>query len=153
MSKSKVRVGDVYEVCLPSGFSYVHVTARNKMLGVLIRVLSGIYDKPIPQFQELVSAQELYFTYMFVADFSKENGLRYIANVFIKECEVHPLMRDGIRDPATGRVNVWRLWDGEKEWRIGDLNESQKTLSLRQIWNCEILKRRIVDAWLPCHEI
>ena len=36
-----------------------------------------------------------------------------------------PLFRAGaIPNPQTGKVDNWYLWDGEKEWRVGEITES-----------------------------
>ncbi len=63
-----------------------------------------------------------------------------------------PLFRTGVIDPATGKVKVWWLWDGEKEWRVNDITLEQRKLPLRGIWNNTLLIERIEQGWLPSND-
>ncbi|WP_176536262.1 hypothetical protein [Rhizobium sp. L9] len=44
---------------------------------------------------------------------------------------------------------MWWLWDGEKEWRIGQLSAEQHQLSIRGVWNDTLLVERIEFGWTP----
>jgi hypothetical protein len=52
-------------------------------------------------------------------------------------------------DPSTGKVKVWWLWDGEREWQVGELTEEQRGLSFREVWNDTLLIERIESGWTP----
>jgi len=65
------------------------------------------------------------------------------------EAQSFPVFRAGVQDPVTGRVDVWRLLDGEREWRVGRLSEDQRRLPIRGIWNDTLLIERIVSDWTP----
>jgi len=41
----------------------------------------------------------------------------------------------------------WWLWDGEKEWKIGELQPGMNALPPRAIINDTLLVERIVSAW------
>lgn len=60
-----------------------------------------------------------------------------------------PIFRNGARDPATNTVNVWWLWDGEKEWRVGSLKSAQRSLPLLRIVNDTALIEMIETAYNP----
>jgi hypothetical protein len=65
------------------------------------------------------------------------------------EAAEFPIFRAGVADPKTGKVNVWWLWDGEREWRVGTLTPEQRRLSFRAVWNDTMLIDRIVAGWRP----
>ena len=50
-------------------------------------------------------------------------------------------------DPQTGKVAIWWLWDGEKEWRVGSLDAKQRKLPIRSVWNDTMLIERIDAGW------
>jgi hypothetical protein len=60
-----------------------------------------------------------------------------------------PLFKNGFIDKDGNRVGPWWLWDGEKSWRVGDLNSEQKKLSDLGIWNDTLLIERIEQGWGP----
>ncbi|MCV9942664.1 MULTISPECIES: hypothetical protein [unclassified Rhizobium] len=57
--------------------------------------------------------------------------------------------RAGTIDPATRKVGVWWLWDGENELQIGQLTTEQRHLSIRGVWNDMLLIERIESGWTP----
>jgi regulator of RNase E activity RraB len=54
----------------------------------------------------------------------------------------------GSRDKS-GRVLDWWLYDGNREWRIGQLSPGQERLSIAAIWNDTLLIDRIMSGWAP----
>ena len=59
------------------------------------------------------------------------------------------LVRGGVIDPSTRKVKVWWLWDGEKEWRVGEITAEQRGLPIRGVWNDTLLIERIESGWTP----
>ncbi len=73
-----------------------------------------------------------------------------VANVALpSDAQKFPTFRAGVVDPATRKVGVWWLWDGEKEWRVGQLTVEQRCLSIRGVWNDTLLIERIESGWTP----
>ncbi len=70
-----------------------------------------------------------------------------------ERCRPFPLFKDGIEDTKTGRVSVWWLWDGEREWRVGELTPDQYNLPIRATLNDTMLIQRIVEGWSPADEV
>jgi hypothetical protein len=60
-----------------------------------------------------------------------------------------PLFRAGVIDPATKKVELWWIWDGEKEWQIGSLTEEQRKFPIRGVWNDTYLIEKIESGWTP----
>ena len=60
-----------------------------------------------------------------------------------------PIFRTGVEDPETRKVKVWWFWDGDKEWKVGDITPEQRKLPLRGNWNDTLLIERIEADWTP----
>jgi len=52
-------------------------------------------------------------------------------------------------NPVTRKVDVWWLWDGQEEWKVGDLTAEQRRLSIRGVWNDTLLRDRLESGWRP----
>jgi hypothetical protein len=73
---------------------------------------------------------------------------RIVFNAAISEsAKVFPIFRTGMVDPTSGRVEVWWLWDGDKEWRVGQLTPEQRRFPIRGVINDALLKERISSSW------
>ena len=57
-----------------------------------------------------------------------------------------PVFRTGTPNKE-GRVEVWWLWDGEKEWKIGRLKPGMEKYPIRGVWNDALLIKRISEGW------
>ncbi len=56
-----------------------------------------------------------------------------------------PLFRTGVPNPATGEVETWWFWDGEREWRVGSISDEQQSMPIREILTLPTLVERIED--------
>ena len=147
------RLGDIVQVSTTNGFAYAQLTHRNPMMGFLLRILPGLYPKPLTNFTEKVCEKELYHTFVFREDLTEPPVTSIVGHEPVPErCRAFPLFRTGVRDPKTSRVPTWWLWDGNVSWPIGTLIDEQRHLSLRQIWNYKILADRAGRGWLPTDE-
>ncbi len=145
----KPKVGDVVRIATNKGFAYAQLSHMNKLCGCLLRIFEGFFPNctSIPNVQEL---SEAYQTYVFPEDLFAKDCVQIIGNQPLrKEFIEHPLMRAGVRDPKTGKVADWWLWDGTQEWLVGPLTDEMRCLSLRQIWVYTILVNRIEAGWKP----
>ncbi|KKQ94781.1 MAG: hypothetical protein UT18_C0007G0037 [candidate division CPR2 bacterium GW2011_GWC2_39_10] len=60
-----------------------------------------------------------------------------------------PLFRARGGIDTDGKVVSWWLWDGEKEWKIGNLTPEQRKLPIREVINDTLLIERIESGWKP----
>lgn len=150
MARKRAKVGDVIRIATANGYAYAQFTRRDPLLGCMIRVLPGLYPEPLTDLAAKVSERELYHTLLFEDDLHEAPVVTVAGNEPVPEwCRAYPLFRTGLRDPRTGRVATWWLWDGTKEWPIGMLTEEQRSLSLRQVWTYNILADRVARSWMP----
>jgi hypothetical protein len=154
MSKRKPNLGDIVQIRTSKGYAYAQLTHKHHMFGYLLRILPGFFAEPVTDFAPLVMEPELYHAFVFKDDLFQPPVAMIVGNAPVPErSRALPLFRNGIRNPATGRVDDWWLWDGRKEWRIGELREDQRTLSLLEILNSDILRKRIENGSMPANEM
>lgn len=144
-----IRKGDVFAIWADSGKACFQFVAKISPMGSLIRVLPGTYDSE-PDLDVLVEERTNFWIF-FPVSAALKNGTITKA----KGCPipVHskdtPTFRTGVVDPATRRVGTWWFWDGESEWKVGEITEEQRRFPIRGTWNDTLLVQRIEEGWLP----
>jgi hypothetical protein len=147
---ARVKVGDVFELSTDRGLVYAQCTHRHPMYGELVRVLPGFFEKRPEEFAELVGRPTKFCTFFPLQAAATKRVVIVVANEPVPpEAQAFPVFRAGVVNPATGKVDVWWLWDGEKEWRVGRLSDEQRRLPIRGVWNDTLLIERIVSDWTP----
>lgn len=151
------QIGDIVEIKTPKGLAYAQYTHKHDeppKYGALIRVLPGLYKSRPSEFSELVQQTERFFVFFPLGAAVARGIVTIVAHEEVpKRCRPFPLFRDGVKNPATGRVETWWLWDGEREWKVGDLKPEQYNLPIRAVWNDTLLIQRIVEGWSPVDEV
>jgi hypothetical protein len=151
--KKKLQVGDIIEISTAKGLSYSQVSHNHARYGALLRVLPGFFKSRPSDFVKLAGEPETFVTF-----FPLQAAVNRRIFDLVGRCPVpdfakpFPLFRTGVEDPATLKVKVWWLWDGEKEWKVGDITPEQRKLPLRGIWNDTLLIERIESGWTPSND-
>lgn len=144
-----IKIGDVFVIATTSGKAYFQFVKKIPPMGSLIRVLPGTYHDE-PDLDVLVE-EKTNFWIFFPASAALKQGIIQKAN----SCTVPthsketPTFRAGVVDPSTGRVDAWWFWNGEKEWKVGEITEEQRKFPIRGTWNDTLLVQRIEEGWLP----
>jgi hypothetical protein len=142
-SAKRAKLGDILEIATPRGYGYCQYTHKHPEMGQLIRVLPGLYEARPNDPSALASLAERYFIFFPVSLAVSRDLVRIVANATIPTHAIpFPLFK-------SGRPHKWWLWDGEREWRIGELLPDQRKLSVRQVWGPAILASRIADLGGP----
>lgn len=152
-NNKKPKVGDVVIITTSKGYAYAQLTHVNKLFGYLIRVYPQLHSRPVKEVCQITERPEAYSTFIHRLDFYAEPHITIIASCPIRpESTVFPMFRDGIKDPAIGKVERWWLWDGEVSTPVGELTEDMKRLSIREMDNYETLIAKIEAGWMPSME-
>jgi hypothetical protein len=144
-NRKRARLGDVLEIGTPAGLAYFQYTHQHQTYGGLIRVLPGTYEErpTAGRLSELVRRRERFVVFFPVRAAANRGLVSVVANEPIPpHAQSFPLFK-------SGRPGNWWLWDGEHEWRIGELTAEQRTLPTRGIWNDTMLASRIASGWSP----
>ena len=151
------RIGDIVEIPTPKGLAYAqytHLHDRPPHYGELIRVLPGLYELRPSDWGAIASQNERFFAFFPLRAALARRIVSVVAHAEVPErCKDFPVFRTGTRNPATGRVDVWWLWDGDREWRVRVLTPEQLELPIRGVWNDTLLIGRIVEGWSPRDEV
>jgi hypothetical protein len=147
---AKLKIGDIVEIPTSKGFSYAQYSHKHKQYGALLRVFWGSYNVRPCEFDEVVHGG-VRFMCFFPLSAAIDMGIFSVVGNFplSEDAKKFPIFRAGVVDPATGKVGVWWLWDGEREWPISELTAEQRKLSIRGVWNDTILVERIESGWTP----
>lgn len=148
----RVKLGDVFEIETSVGMAYFQVTYNHReppKYGYLIRVLKelNITEDIIC---EKTQNEERFFVFFPVGAALNRKIIRKICNCPIPQhANSFPVLRIPGNIALGGKVLDWRIWDGQKRYRIESLSDEQKRLSLGEIWNDTMLIRRIETGWKP----
>src|SRR5580698_8667348 len=113
----KPKIGDVIEIKVDSYFAYALYTHQHKMFGALIRVFERKFPARPNHFEALVDSAVLFETFFPLREAVRRGCVAIVANVAVPQnLRDFPLFRDGVRNPTTGKVAIWWLWDGVREW-------------------------------------
>jgi hypothetical protein len=150
----KPRTGDIFEVPTEAGLAYVQYTHEHPDQGTLIRVLPGIFPKRTDDVCALAERDSVFVSFCPI-DIGVEQGWVPVGNCPVpKSARPFPLFRYGITSPVPGKVGVWKvavwkLWDGDKLERIGDLTPEQRKLPIYGIFAPSMIAERIAAGWTP----
>jgi Regulator of ribonuclease activity B len=148
--KKKPSIGDIVEIRTPKGIAYGQYTHWQDLYGELIRILPGLYDHRPESFSELGRSKELYFTFFPLGAAASRDMVEIVTNELVPTSAVKfPLMRIPGAITSEGKVLNWEIWNGETGWRVKELTEDQKLLSITGIWDLALLVERIVLGWRP----
>lgn len=152
MAKAKAvkpKIGDIFEVPTSAGLAYVQYTHEHPEQGTLIRVLPGIFPKRTDDVCALARSDSVFLAFCPI-DMGVRKGWVPVGNCPVPEsARPFPLFRYGIPSPVTKKVAVWKLWDGEKLERIGDLTPEQRKLPIFGIDPPSLVAERIAAGWTP----
>ena len=146
-----MKIGDVFSIQTAKGKAYFQYTAKNQLMGPLIRVLPGTYSTDFSREKLIILVEEHtnFWVFFHISSALKLGIVQKIGNFSIPQhSRQFPLFRSGPPDKS-GHVPNWWLWDGEKSWMIGNLTEEQRKLPIRSAWNDTMLVKRIEQDWLP----
>ena len=147
---ANLKIGDVVEIITSKGLAYAQYAHKHKQYGAMLRVFRRIFVSRPSEIPELVESEPAFMCF-FPLGAAVDKGIVAI----VEHCALpsnalrFPVFRAGVVDPSTSKVAVWWLWDGEKEWTVGELSEEQRKLSIRGVWNDALLVQRIESGWTP----
>lgn len=147
---AKLKIGDVVEIMTAKGLFYAQYTHKHKQYGALLRVCRHSFNTRPCNFSELVEEEPAFMCFFPLSAAVDKGIVLIVSNIALPPNAIKfPTFRAGVVDPATRRVSVWWLWDGENEWRVGDLSAEQRKLPIRGVWNDTLLVERIESGWVP----
>lgn len=145
---TRPKIGDLVEIKTAKGFSYALYTHRHGQYGPLLRIFKTQYGERPMDFSTVVKDSVQFSCFFPLGTAVRQKLVECVANVGVPEdLRPFPTFRSGMPDFRGGKITRWWLWDGEKEWQVGELSPEQRRLSVRGIWNYTILIERIEEGY------
>lgn len=146
----KLTIGDIIEIATSKGLCYAYYTHEHRTYGSLIRVYPGFYEVRPKDVQSLVCGDPKFICFCSISKSIRDGKFFIVGNAELKgDAKVFPTFRAGMKSPATDKVENWWFWDGNNEWRVGNITNEQRKMPLRGVWNEKLLLLRIVSEWTP----
>jgi hypothetical protein len=146
----RVKEGDIIEIPTAKGLAYAQYALKNREWGALLRVLPGFHQTRPADFAPLVAQPERFVTFFPLQAAVSRKIFAVVAHADVPaRAQVFPLFRAAGFIDRDGKVQDWWLWDGEREWRVGQLTDELRRLPLRSIFNDTLLITRIEEGWTP----
>ncbi len=145
---ASVKIGDIVEIRSTRGFSYAQYTHRHKQYGALLNVFDKTFEKRPDDIAAVAELSSRFLLFFPLGAAIAKGNFKIVGNVQVPNNSTDfPIFRAGVVDPQIGKVAVWWLWDGEKEWRVGSLDAKQRKFPIRSVWNDTMLIERIDTGW------
>lgn len=143
---NRPKLGDIVEIPLSeNGAGYAQYTHKHKQYGALLRVFQ-VREK-VDDITDLSNAPHQFTTFFPLGAAVNREIVSVVGNLPIKDkLKMFPAFRVGVPNQS-GVVEIWWLWDGEKEERIGNLSPEQMEYPIRGVINDTLLKERICSGW------
>ena len=147
----RVKFGDVIEIVTSKGYAYAQYTHKDSMMGALLRIFKGIYEKKPSNIEQVLNNEIQFSTFFPLQAAVNRKIVEVVANYEIRDDLIaFPIMRvRGLIDPITNKTTSWALWDGKYEKGTKNLTEEQKKLPIKGTWNDTMLISRIESGWTP----
>lgn len=146
----KIGPGTVVEMPVDDRFGYMLCTHRHPDYLDLMRVFRGLHDVRPSDLQTLVEGEVQFTCFAPLRRVIEDGYGTAVGIVDIPErLKPFPIFRAGMVDATSKKVAVWWLWDGEKEWRVGDLEPSQLALPIRGVYGAEVIQQYLREGWTP----
>jgi hypothetical protein len=146
----RLKIGDIIEISTQKGLAYAQFTHKHRVFGELIRIIPGFWQRRPESFGAIADQAHVFVCFFPVSAAVNRGIMEVVGNATVpKEAQRFPVFRDGIADPVTGKVAVWWLWDGENEWKVGNLTSEQRKFPVSGVWNDTLLVERIESGWTP----
>jgi hypothetical protein len=140
----------VVEIETPKGFAYAQRTHNHPTHGDLIRVLPGLVDARPSSLDSLVAGPTQFVSFYALDPAIREGWVDVVGTATIPDSgRQFPTFRNRVRDPRTGRIEGWWLWDGRREWSTDSLTDDQLDLPLEGVINHPMLVSRVLECWTP----
>jgi hypothetical protein len=149
----QVRIGDILEIPTSKGLAYAHYTHQHPTHGGLIRLFEAVLENRPSDFSELANGPVRFSTFLPVAAAVKRRVFKVVGHeVVAPHNQPFPIFRNGIADPKTKKVSVWWFWDGEREWKVGQITPEERKMPIVGVWNATLLVERIEAGWTPSND-
>jgi len=147
------QIGDIIEIPTSKGLAYAQYTHQHPTHGGLIRVFDSLFENRPEEFSKIVNKSVRFSTFFPLSVAIKRGIFNVVGHEKVAlNNQPFPIFRNGIADQKTKKVAVWWFWDGEKEWKVGEITPEQRKMPIVGVWNDTLLIERIENGWTPSND-
>ena len=148
-TNARIRPGAVVEIQTNRGLAYAQYTHWNALMGSLIRILPGLYDSRPSDISALVRKRDVHVAFYPLEAAVREGTVEIVGHEDVPpDARSFPRFRvPGPREPGTGKVLSWWLWDGEREWKPEKFRPEDHQLPVREVVMPPLLVTRLEEGW------
>lgn len=144
--RSRPQIGDIVEIPAGSQLAYAQYTHKHRVYGALLRILPGLYATRPTDFGGLAAQGNQFLAFFPLGAACSRRIVSVVANEAIPDhSSEFPVFRSCVKTKE-GRGLHW-LWDGEREWHIGELKPGMEKWPIRGVVNDTLLVERILQGW------
>src|SRR5579871_3661125 len=114
-ARRRIKIGDILEIRTPAGFAYAQYVNRHlrpPKYGDLMRILPGVFARPLTDFSDIVVASGSYCCFWWPSRDVANGSVSIVGNVAVPmEHRRMPMFKWGISSLRDGRVRKWNLWN------------------------------------------
>lgn len=153
----RLVLGDVIEIPLAAKqlayAQYIYYYRKEPVWGALIRVLRGIHSKRPDDLAVLVAGDDQFLTFYPAGAVVRRGVVQIVGQAEIpRRYRTFPLFKGCNTNFNTGK-KTWWLWDGKREWCVGDLAPEHYDLPILEIITHQVLVDRIRQKWSARDEV
>jgi len=145
------RLGSIIEIRAADGLHYAQVTHNHReppVWGWLVRVFVGSHTHRPKSFDSIAAGPVQFSTFYPVGSAANAGLVEIVGDAPVSaENGKFPIFKSGVENPVTGQVDIWYLWDGNREWRVGQLSEEMLGYPILEITTGDLLHRRVEANW------
>jgi hypothetical protein len=153
----QIRLGDVVEIPLATGFAYVQFVFEDKGtmgMGELVRVFPERREQPATSLAELTLNNESYYVFCPIRTAAKKGWIKILGNAPVPEkYRIRPAFKINYAfDRRDKSKLVWFIIEpgtGTSRKVGSQLSPEDRTLPMHVIWGLDLLKERIEKGWTP----
>lgn len=150
----RVRVGDVVEFSLRSGFGYGQYVQKDPEMGYLLRVMPGVYRTRPLNLNEVVASKSAFQRFFPLQRAVNIGAVRIVGSEPVPAFESEfRVFRAGSPNLGDGSPRVWTLWTNGK-WSPASLPDRElRKLPLLGIVNDTWIHEKLEMGWKQEDEI
>jgi len=138
--------GDIIEIEIESGFTYLQVTGLHPPYPEVIRHIEGVYPNKLSDFEFMAKRQSKIIGMAPVASLIEEGSVigRKVGTAKIPECfRAFPTFQMPICDSEGNVIYLW-FWDGDGIWYDDETTSvSEQELPKRQVMTAKMLLEKL----------
>lgn len=144
---AKLRIGDIVEIPVPSGFGYGYFAHENTTHGDVVWLFEPILPTAIIDVTPIANWPVRTAALVPLAGLVRKKHVRIVGHLDLSyRFGDFPIFRWWWKDPDSQRI-YWKLWDGKTKWPVKSLTPKEQKYPIQQICTFPSLQGTLLGTW------